>query len=231
MNPIPVSLIGAGNRGRYVYGAYALRNPERMRIVALAEPREDRRRATAAEHKLAPEAVFADWRELFAANRDAKVAVVATSDTEHVEPALAALARGQHVLLEKPIAPDAADCVRVVAAAERARRILQIGHVLRYMEFYARVHEIAASGRLGVLQMLDLREHVSYWHMAHSYVRGKFRNRELAAPFILAKSCHDLDLMAWLAASPSAQVSSFARCVTSGIRGLVSQPITFSNSP
>ena len=209
MNPIPVALIGAGNRGRYVFGAYARRNPERMRIVALAEPREDRRAATAAEHGLARERVFADWRELLAAGGEARVAVIATSDTEHVEPALAALAGGLHVLLEKPMALDAADCVRLVEAAERARRILQIGHVLRYMDFYARVQEIAASGRLGELQMIDLREHVAYWHMAHSYVRGKFRKRELAAPFILAKSCHDLDLMAWLAASPSAQLSSF----------------------
>ncbi len=209
MNPIPVALIGAGNRGRYVFGAYALRNPERMRIVALAEPRQDRRAATAAEHGLARERVFADWRELFAARGEARVAVIATSDTEHVEPALAALAGGLHVLLEKPMAPDAADCVRLVEAAERARLVLQIGHVLRYMDFYARVQEIAASGRLGELQMIDLREHVAYWHMAHSYVRGKFRKRELAAPFILAKSCHDLDLMAWLAASPSAQLSSF----------------------
>jgi predicted dehydrogenase len=209
MNPIPVALIGAGNRGRYVFGAYALRNPERMRIVALAEPRADRRSATAAEHGLTRDRVFADWRELFAARPEAQVAVIATSDTEHVEPALAALAGGLHVLLEKPMALDAADCVRVVEAAERARRILQIGHVLRYMDFYARVQEIAASGRLGALQMIDLREHVSYWHMAHSYVRGKFRKRELAAPFILAKSCHDLDLMAWIAASPSAQLSSF----------------------
>lgn len=209
MNPISVALVGAGNRGRYVYGAYALRNPQRMRVVALAEPREERRNATAAEHGLSSERVFADWRELFASQSEAQVAVIATSDTEHVEPALAALAAGQHVLLEKPMALDAADCVRVVEAAERARRILQIGHVLRYMEFYARVQEIAASGQLGVLQMIDLREHVSYWHMAHSYVRGKFRNRELAAPFILAKSCHDLDLMAWIAASPSAQLSSF----------------------
>ena len=97
----------------------------------------------------------------------------------------------------------------MVAAAERAQRILQIGHVLRYTEFYARAREIAASGRLGELQLIDMREHVAYWHMAHSYVRGKFRNRALAAPFVLAKSCHDLDLLAWFAASPPAQLSSF----------------------
>jgi len=209
MSRIDVVLIGAGNRGRAVFGAYARRHPERMRVVALAEPREDRRRATASELGLAPDAVFADWRALVAARPPAQAAIVATGDTEHVEPALAALAAGYHLLLEKPIAPDAADCLRVTEAAERERRILQIGHVLRYTAFYAKVHELVSGGRVGRVTMIDLREHVAYWHMAHSYVRGKFRKRALAAPFILAKSCHDLDLLAWLAASPSLRLASF----------------------
>jgi len=209
LSAISVVLIGAGNRGRHVFGAYALRQPERMRVVAVAEPHAERRAAVAAEHRLAPAAVFDDWHALVAARPPADAAIIATGDTEHVDPALAALAAGYHLLLEKPIAPDPADCVRVVTAADRAERILQIGHVLRYTEFYARAHEIATSGRLGELQLIDMREHVAYWHMAHSYVRGKFRNRAVAAPFVLAKSCHDLDLMAWLAGSPPAQLSSF----------------------
>lgn len=209
MTPIGVALIGAGNRGRAVYGAWARRNPGRMRIVALAEPREDRRRATADEHGLAPDRVFADFRELFAARPDAQAAIVATGDTEHVAPALAALESGHHLLLEKPIAPDPADCLRVTEAAGRAGRILQIGHVLRYTAFYAKLHALVSEGRVGRVTMIDLREHVAYWHMAHSYVRGKFRKRALAAPFILAKSCHDLDLLAWLAGSPSARLASF----------------------
>ncbi|HTO55964.1 MAG TPA: Gfo/Idh/MocA family oxidoreductase [Myxococcota bacterium] len=209
MKSLAVALVGAGNRGRYVFGRYALRHPERMRVVALAEPREERRRVTAGEHGLPPERSFEDWRALFAAGLELDAVIIATGDTEHVEPALEAFARGHHVLLEKPIALDAADCLRVVDAAERAGRILQIGHVLRYMDFYTRVHQIAASGRLGKLEMVDLREHVSYWHMAHSYVRGKFRKRALAAPFLIAKSCHDLDILAWLAERPAAQVSSF----------------------
>ncbi len=209
MKRIDVVLVGAGNRGRAVFGAYARRHPERMRVVALAEPREDRRLATAAEHGLPAARVFADSRTLFAARPEAHAAIVATGDTEHVEPALAALERGYHLLLEKPIAPDPVDCLRVTEAAERAGRILQIGHVLRYTAFYAKLHELVSAGRVGRVTMIDLREHVSYWHMAHSYVRGKFRKRALAAPFILAKSCHDLDLLSWLAASPASRVASF----------------------
>jgi predicted dehydrogenase len=202
-------LIGGGNRGRYVYGAYARRSPERLRIVALAEPDAVRREALASELELPPERAFPDWRPLFDAPRRAPAAIVATGDMLHVEPALAALKRGYDVLLEKPIAPDAADCVRLVGAAEQGGRMLQICHVLRFTPFYDRVHAVLASGTLGDLVSIDLREHVAHWHMTHSFVRGKFRNREIAAPILLAKSCHDLDLLCWFAGGGAERVASF----------------------
>jgi predicted dehydrogenase len=202
-------LIGAGNRGRYTYGAWALAHPDRLRIVALAEPDPERRLAFAAQHGLPAEGCFDDWKPLLDAPRRAAVAIVATSDTLHVAPVLAALARGYHVLLEKPMALDAADCVRIVAAADRAGALLQVSHVLRYTPFYAKVREVVASGVLGDLVTIDMKEHVAFWHMTHSYVRGKFRNRRVAAPIVLAKTCHDLDLLAWFAGSPARSVASF----------------------
>jgi predicted dehydrogenase len=202
-------LVGAGNRGRYTYGAWALAHPDRLRIVALAEPDRERRGAFAAQHGLGPGQCFDDWKPLLDAPRRAAVAIVATSDTLHVEPVLAALARGYHVLLEKPMALDAADCVRIVDAAERAGALLQVGHVLRYTPFYAKVHEVVASGVLGDLVTIDMKEHVAFWHMTHSYVRGKFRNRRIAAPIVLAKTCHDLDLLAWFVGRPARSVASF----------------------
>jgi predicted dehydrogenase len=209
MPPLEAIVVGAGLRGRFVYGAWARANPERLRIVAVAEPDAERRAAMAREHDLPAERVHADWRPLLSGPRLADAAIVATGDTEHVEPALAALARGYHLLLEKPIAPEPADCLRVVEAAERAGRILQIGHVLRYTEFYERVREIAAGGRLGELATIDMREHVAHWHFAHSYVRGKFRKRAIAAPIVLAKACHDLDLLVWIADREPRRVASF----------------------
>lgn len=202
-------VVGAGNRGRLVYAAWARRHPDRLRVVAVAEPDERSRAAVAADHALPPERCFRDWRECLAGPRLADVAIVATSDTLHVEPALAAIERGYDVLLEKPIAPTPAECVRVVEAAERAGRLLQIGHVLRYTPFYEKVHALVASGALGDVLHLDLKEHVAAWHMTHSYVRGRFRNRAIAAPILLAKSCHDLDLIAWLAGRPARRVASF----------------------
>ncbi len=208
MTPIDAVLVGAGNRGRYTYGGYALANPDRLRIAAVAEPDPDRRRAVVEEHGVPADSVFDDWRALLDGPRRAPAAIVATGDTLHVEPALAALEAGYHVLLEKPIAPTAAECVRVVEAAERCRRLLQIGHVLRFTRFYQQVHQVLESGRLGQLVAIDMKEHVAHWHMTHSYVRRKFRSREIAAPILLAKCCHDLDLLAWFADEPARRIVS-----------------------
>lgn len=209
MAPLSAVLVGAGNRGRSVYAAWARRHPERLRLVAIAEPDDDRRTATAAEHGIDATRCFRDWKDCLERPRLADLAILATSDTLHVGPALAALEHGYDVLLEKPIAPTAAECVRVVDAAERAGRLLQIGHVLRHTPFYQKVHEIVSSGTLGELVHLDLKEHIAAWHMTHSYVRGRFRNRSEAAPILLAKSCHDLDLICWLADRPALRVASF----------------------
>jgi len=202
-------VIGAGNRGRWVYARWAHAHPDRMRVVAVAEPDDGMRDAVVADHGIAAENVFLDWAECLAGPRLADVAIIATGDTLHVEPALAAFERGYDVLLEKPIAPTPAECVRVVAAAEASGRLLQIGHVLRYTPFYEKIQEIVRSGQIGELVHLDLKEHVAQWHMTHSYVRGKFRNRAIAAPILLAKSCHDLDLLAWLVDRPALRVASF----------------------
>jgi predicted dehydrogenase len=209
MTPVQAVLIGAGNRGRSVFGRFALREPGRLRIGAVAEPDAGRREAFAAEHGIPAARCFGDWRELFAAPALAEVAIVATGDTLHVEPALAAFAKGYHVLLEKPIAPTPEECLRVVEAAEASGRLLQIGHVLRYTPFYERVHEVLRSGVLGELVTIDMKEHVAYWHFTHSYVRGKFRSRALAAPLVLAKTCHDMDLLVWFAERAPARVASF----------------------
>jgi predicted dehydrogenase len=208
VDPVEAVLIGAGNRGRHTYGAYALRNPQRLRIVAVADPVEERRQALAQEHGLSAGAIHADWEALLEREPEAAVVIVATGDTLHVPPTLAALGRGYHVLLEKPMALEPAECVELVEATEREGRILQIAHVLRYVPFYRKVKEILDSGALGQIVHLELKENVAFWHMTHSYVRGKFRNRRLAAPIVLAKTCHDLDLLAWFVGAPARRVFS-----------------------
>jgi predicted dehydrogenase len=212
--PLEVVLVGAGSRGRDVYGRYAVEKPERMRIVAVAEPDPDRRAAAAREHGLGPEQTFEDWKGLLSGPRRAPAAIIATSDDLHREPALAALRLDYHCLLEKPMAMTLEECAEIVRTAETRERILQVGHVLRYTAFYSTIHRVAVEEqRLGEIQTVTMAEHVAHWHFAHSYVRGKWKTTRNAAPLLLAKCCHDLDLLCWFVGRRPIRVASFGALV------------------
>jgi predicted dehydrogenase len=208
--PIEMALLGAGNRGTFAYGNYAALNPHMVRFVAVAEPDPDRRERFARHHGIPAERCFASWEDLLERPQLADALLNATMDRMHLDSTLAALDAGYHVLLEKPMATAAEDCARLVRAAERANRLLQICHVLRYTLFWGTLHEIIASGRLGQVLNVDHRENVAYWHMAHSFVRGNWRSAETSAPMILAKCCHDMDILFWNLGSVR-RLSSFGR--------------------
>jgi predicted dehydrogenase len=177
--------------------------------VAVAEIDEGRRTAVAAEHSIGPEAAFADWRTLLATSTVADAVVVATPDREHAAPAIAALGRDLDVILEKPIAPTA-DQVRAVGqAAARSRGSVTVAHVLRYTPFFSAVKRALDEGWIGELVTIEHAERIGYWHFAHSFVRGNWRREAEASPMILAKACHDLDLVRWLAGDRCTAVASF----------------------
>jgi len=207
--PVTAVLIGAGERGMEAYGRYALSRPDLFRFVAVAEPDGSRREIFAQEHQIDQAHCYANWEPLLAEPKLAEVAFICTPDHLHVGPGLAALEQGYHLMLEKPMAPNLADCLRLVEAAERNDRHLQLGYVLRYAPFFQAVRRTIDAGRLGEIITMSQRENASYWHMAHSFVRGSWRNREESSPMILAKCSHDLDLLYWFAGAPAQKISSF----------------------
>ncbi len=204
-------VIGAGARGVDAYTPYLLEHPDEGRIVAVAEPDPLRRAAFATRYGVAPEDCFADYATLLNGPRLADFALIATPDACHVEPALAALELGYHVLLEKPMALTEPDCEALAAAAEKKGLILQVCHVLRYAPLFEAVKRVVDSGELGEIVTIQHSENVSYWHYAHSYCRGNWRNSQVSSPMILAKSCHDLDLLYYLAGAPPARLTSLQR--------------------
>lgn len=211
--PTDLILIGAGLRGADSYASYALEHPTDARFVAVAEPDVARREHFATLHRLPSERCFADWRELLALPQLAAGALVCTQDQQHVAPAVTALRAGYDVLLEKPMAPDLAGCVELAQAAEHTGRRLLICHVLRYTPFFRALNEVLADGRIGEIVDVAHRENVVYWHMAHSFVRGNWRNTALSNPMILAKCCHDLDILVWNLGRPVQRLSSWGSLI------------------
>jgi len=87
--------------------------------------------------------------------------------------------------------------------------MLAVGHVLRYTAYTRMVKEIVDSGQLGDIMSVQHLEPVGFWHQAHSYVRGNWRRADLATTMLMAKSCHDLDWLAYVLGRAPQRVSSF----------------------
>jgi predicted dehydrogenase len=208
MSTVTAVLCGAGVRGRDVYGAYALRHPERLRFVAVAEPSEARRLRFCRRHGIPEDRAFTGTEELLARGRLAEAAFVCTPDAGHFAPALAALRLGYHLLLEKPMSPRLEECRTLAGLPLAAGQLAQVAHVLRYTAFWRTLREAVAGGAIGQIVHFDLTESVSTWHFAHSYVRGSYAVEERSSPLILAKTCHDLDLMAWILGERALSVES-----------------------
>ncbi|MGH8928520.1 MAG: Gfo/Idh/MocA family protein, partial [Acidimicrobiia bacterium] len=201
-------LIGAGQRGHHVYGRWALERPDRIRFVAVADPRADRLERFGEAHQIPLSHRFGNPDTVLSMPQFAPACIVASPDRTHHRHVTAALRAGYHVLAEKPMAAAFAQCADLVDAASRSRGTLQIAHVLRFTPFFQTLHEVVQSGRLGEVVTVEHRENVRSWHMAHSYVRGNWARRELAAPMIVAKCSHDFDILHWNLNSPVRRLSS-----------------------
>lgn len=202
-------ICGCGNRGLENYAAYQKEHPERMEIVAGADCRPERLKMLQRDYGVPAEMCFATAEELLARPRLADVAVIATQDRQHVPMAVQALEKGYHLLVEKPISPSLEECRLLQAKAHEAQRVVVVGHVLRYTRFYSELEKLLRQGVVGKIETIDAMEHVGYWHYAHSFVRGNWRRSGETSPMILAKSCHDMDILRWLAGEKCLKVQSF----------------------
>ncbi len=188
-------LVGLGHRAR-TYGSYTFASPEELEIVGLADPDPGRLERTASVFDVPPERRFRSAEELAAQPRFADAAINGTMDRQHVPTTLPLLDAGYHVLLEKPIAPGQDELLSLLLATRKSGRTLMICHVLRYAPFYAAIRQRVLDGEIGQIISINTSERVSYHHMAAAYVRGKWRQRA-ENPMLLAKCCHDLDLLCW----------------------------------
>ncbi len=203
-----IAVIGLGNRGSGYLRWLKRYCGKRARVAALCEKSEEKLTAAAKRYGVAAERCYRDEDAFFAAGRLADAVFVCTGDRDHYRQAMAAIALGYHVLLEKPISPSLPECEAIRdAAADRGVQVV-VCHVLRYMPYFQALYHIAAGGRYGRLLDVNHTENIGYFHFAHSFVRGNWRREDETAPMLLAKSCHDLDFINWLMGGGCQSVSS-----------------------
>ena len=202
-------IIGCGGRGQ-IFAEYAKQNPDEMKVVAIAEKKDFIREKMKKEYGLEDNYIFSDYKELLAKGKMGDVIFIATQDNQHIEPALLALSAGyKNLMVEKPIDRDLQKCLLLSKKAEEYGAKLQICHCLRFSPFYRKMKELIDSGVIGEVKHINQTEGVGYFHQAHSFVRGDWANEEKSSPMILAKCCHDMDLLVYLTGSHATQVSSY----------------------
>lgn len=207
--PVRVAICGLGSRGKDTYAPISEILPDQMVIAAVAEPIEEKREYVRTRYHVPENMCFETGEEMFARERLADVALICTQDAMHVGHAVAALEKGYHLLLEKPIATSQADVQLIQETAARMNRSVVVCHVLRYAPFFETIHEAIARGDVGDVMCIQALENVGYWHQAHSFVRGNWRSEAESTFMLLAKCCHDLDYLVFLTGQKCARVSSF----------------------
>ena len=206
--PISVIIIGCGNRGR-TYAQFAKKFPNGMKVVGVSDILEDRKDYLGDMYGVPADMRFGHYREVFATGKKlADAVVIATPDDRHYDPCMKALAQGYDVLLEKPVAPTAKECKAIREMTKKTGRIVAVCHVLRYAPYFMALRDVVRSGAIGDVVSIQHMEPIQYAHMAHSYVRGNWRSSKETTPIILAKSCHDLDILRWIIDKPCKTISA-----------------------
>lgn len=204
--PVSGIIIGHGSRGG-LYGRYSRNMPDDWKVVGVAEPIPYRNESAAKAYNIPDENRFDTWERVFDREKFADVCVISTPDDLHHGPAMKALEHGYDLLLEKPIAMTWQQCKDIHQLATKKNAIVGVCHVLRYAPYFVQMHALLRSGMIGEVVSVQHLEPIEHIHMSHSFVRGIWRNTKIALPIILAKSCHDLDLLRWMVDKPCTRVS------------------------
>ncbi len=202
MKTIGYGVIGLGFFGaKHAEVAASLPGVE---LRAICTRTDERRRQV--KRRLGVPRAYRDYRDLLA-DPDIEAVSIVTHVDDHAAPTVAALRAGKHVLLEKPMARTVAECGRIITAAEKADRILLVGHICRFNPRYAIARERIQAGELGQIVSLYARRNIPA-------VRSQTVLEKIGP--LLGDGIHDTDLMLWLSGAKIQTV--YAQ--THSVRGL-----------
>jgi UDP-N-acetylglucosamine 3-dehydrogenase len=175
-----------------------------LELAALCTRTPERLEAMSA--KFGVSKTYLDYHDLLA-DPEIDAVAIATMWDQHAGPALAALAAGKHVFLEKPMASTVPDCEAIIAAAAEAAGILQIGHICRFNPRYRMAKQAIEAGQIGRIVSMSSRRNIpAAW-------TPEILNK--IGP-IVGDQIHDTDLMLWFTGDRI--VSTYAQTVD--VRGL-----------
>ena len=202
---IRFGVIGCGNRGS-AYSEYTLSHPEEAEVAYACDILPLKLERFGERYRVPEKKRYLDAETMVQQIQNVDLVIVSVLDGDHYKIARMVLEKGINCLLEKPMSPEPWECLELVRLAEEKGCRLLVCHVLRYAPIFSTIKKLLDEGAVGRVMSIHHVENVSYSHLVHSYVRGNFRN---LSPIILAKSCHDLDILNWLTGKKCKKISSF----------------------
>lgn len=211
MKKITFSVIGFGGRANVYLSALQKHFKDEFELVAIAEPDINKQNKYQEMYNIPKENIFDTDLDFLEKNRLSDVAIVATQDDMHLREVIKLLEKGYDIILEKPVASKYDDVIELSKIAKKyPKQHIVVCHVLRYTNFFKKIKEIIDSKKIGNVMSIQHNENIGYYHFAHSYVRGQWRKSEESSPLIVAKSCHDMDIMLYLLGDKKTKkISSF----------------------
>ncbi len=209
--PKTAIILGAGDRGLNAYGKFAWENPDLIKIIAVADTDTSKLKIAGEKLEIGESMLFSTWEDALEIGKIADGAIIALMDDMHVRSSLKAMETGYDLLLEKPMDRTLDGTLKIYESSKKHGKKVMVAHVLRYTDFYRKLRELINTTLIGDLIGIEHKENIGYYHMAHSFVRGNWRNSETSSPIILAKSCHDMDLLYWLTGKKCISLSSYGK--------------------
>jgi len=199
---VHIGIVGCG-RATATLHAPSLATLEGVRIAALADTDADALRRVAG--RVGPDRIAADYRDLVDDPMLDAIAVCVPAHA-HAEVALAAIAAGKHVFVEKPLALSLPDCDRMVDAAERAGVHAMVGFNTRRHAQAQRARDAIRRGELGAIDVLQSR--LTSFHAA---VPAWHEKRGTGGGVLMELAIHHVDLWRWLTGDEIDEVFAYAR--------------------
>ena len=194
---LKVVLVGCGDRA-CVYANIGVNDFNEMEIVAAVDPDCERRKYVHEHFNVPLDKCYADISEVLSQGKIADAVINGTMDSLHISTSIPFLKQGYDMLLEKPITNNEKELLELAKVAKENNCKLMVCHVLRFSPFYREIKKILLSGEIGELRNINTSEMVGAYHSSVSYLRGKWNSEEkCGSSLLLAKCCHDIDLITW----------------------------------
>jgi len=209
---VTIALIGCG-RISHKHIEAAVKNADRLQLVACCDPRLDRAEAKASEYRKsfpdAKVAVYADYREMLEKEKP-DLCAIATESGYHPRISMDCSSAGAHVICEKPMALSTADADAMIGAARKAGRTLTVCFQNRFNAPVQRTRTALEAGRFGRMLhgMVQVRWNRNEAYYAEAPWRGTW---DLDGGTLMNQCTHGIDLLQWMMGEDAVRVQAATR--------------------